>query len=37
MRPLLISLVAATLSLPAWATESDRFHSWLDAQWEQTL
>lgn len=27
------------LSLPAWAapTESERFHQWLDAQWEQTL
>lgn len=27
------------LSLPAWAapTESERFHQWLDAQWELTL
>jgi uncharacterized protein (DUF885 family) len=36
-----LSLLAASLSLslPAWAapTESERFHQWLDAQWERTL
>lgn len=36
-----LSLLAASLSLclPAWAapTESERFHQWLDAQWELTL
>lgn len=36
-----LSLLATsiTLSLPAWAgsTESQRFHQWLDAQWELTL
>jgi uncharacterized protein (DUF885 family) len=30
---------AVFASLPAWAapTESERFHQWLDAQWERTL
>ncbi|CAM3864437.1 DUF885 domain-containing protein [Roseateles saccharophilus] len=36
-----LSLLATSisLSLPAWAapTESQRFHQWLDAQWELTL
>lgn len=36
-----LSLLATSLSLalPAWAapTESERFHQWLDAQWERTL
>lgn len=36
-----LSLLATsiTLSLPAWSapTESQRFHQWLDAQWELTL
>ncbi len=36
-----LSLLATSvaLSLPAWAapTESERFHQWLDAQWELTL
>ena len=39
-----LSLLATslTLSLPAWAatappSESERFHQWLDAQWELTL
>ena len=36
-----LSLLATSLalSLPAWAasTESERFHRWLDAQWELTL
>lgn len=36
-----LSLLAASLSvsLTAWAapTESERFHQWLDAQWERTL
>lgn len=36
-----LSLIAATsaLALPAWAapTESERFHQWLEAQWERTL
>jgi uncharacterized protein (DUF885 family) len=36
-RRLALSLLVA--SLPAWAapTESERFHQWLDAQWELTL
>ncbi|MFT7774249.1 DUF885 domain-containing protein [Roseateles sp.] len=36
-RRLALSLLAA--SLPVWATptESERFHRWLDAQWELTL
>ncbi|NCT82236.1 MAG: DUF885 domain-containing protein [Comamonadaceae bacterium] len=31
--------ISLLLSLPAWAapTESERFHQWLDAQWELTL
>ncbi|RZJ07190.1 MAG: DUF885 domain-containing protein [Rubrivivax sp.] len=35
-----ISLLATTLALPAFAassTESQRFHQWLDAQWEFAL
>ena len=36
-----LSLIAASsaLALPAWATttESERFHQWLEAQWERTL
>lgn len=31
--------ISLSLSLPAWAvsSESERFHQWLDAQWELTL
>ncbi|MFG6466051.1 DUF885 domain-containing protein [Roseateles sp. BYS87W] len=36
---LIVSSLALTLSLPGWAAsaESQRFHAWLDAEWELTL